>query len=663
MRFYKNYWNNYRWKNRRRRFWTRRRRPRTTFRRRRRRQKVKKRRFYKTKLRKLKKLRLVQWQPNKIKLCKVQGYLEMFEGSMGTVGNNFTLYKESYVPPHEPGGGGWTIQRLTLGNLFTQHSFKMNTWTKSNKGLNLVRYLGMYLTLYRTPEVDYVFTYDLEQPTNLTKWLYPSYHPFNLLKFHKKIIVPSMKTAPNRKKLYKTKFIRPPKKLKNTWYFQQSLSNIPLLEFYASAISLTNMFIPTQARNNNLTLYTLNTRVFTHPCFQYYRSHTTGYTPDNSHYIWGHPRAPDPPADTKLNDWILLGDTQINDEGVPLGQITNPTEYKSNMWGNVFYHGYLQLDMPTIFRNKEPTTEIPTAKTTTVKPTEWRKLPYVIATRYNPNKDNGDGNMAYWLRTFDANHENLDPPADPDLILTGQPLWLLLWGFEDYIRKSGKINNLDENGLLVVRSKFLSEGLQNYVFISDDFYNGQGPYGQSPHEMSNYNRSHWYPRWKFQKQAIEKILMTGPSVYHPPNENSFQAHLHYKFLFKWGGNPSEMETVADPNSQPIFPDPNSLDITNEIISPTTPISDFIYTWDIRRNILTAAATKRIKEIGTDEKYVFSDGTTTSTDIPFYQAQKTPTEETPEEDQETLFKQLLELQLRNQQLQQRFRDLKQLLQET
>lgn len=663
-----NYYYRYRrpWRQRRkRRLRFRPRRTRKTFRRKRRSfYWVRRKKFLKSLLRKLKTIKLRQFQPERIKKCKIKGYLELFEGSYGRTSNNYTLWKESYVPPHEPGGGGWTIQQLGLGNLYTQHQFKMNTWTKSNNGYNLCRYLGVNITLFRQPEVDYIFHYNLEEPGNITKYTYPAYHPFLVLQYHKKIIVPSFKSQPLRRTLYKKKFIRPPKKLTNQWYFQQQFSNTQLLTFYASAIDLTTMFIPPNAKNNNITLNALNTRLFTHPNFQYYRTHTTGYTPDDSHYIWGLPKAPlDPSQDTYLKDWIFLGETRVNDPGVPIDSKTTISQYSSKEWGNPFYFEFLQQDSPTVLLTEELNTLLTQTSTKKITFSQWRKEPYIIPVRYNPNKDNGNGNVVYWLTNYDAKQKNWDPPSDETLVIRNLPLWLSVWGFEDYIKKTGKIHTLDENGLLVIRSNFLSDSLPAYVFLSDDFINGQGPYGVHADEMTTYTRHHWFPRWKFQKPQIEEIAMTGPAVYNTQNK-SFQAHIKYSFYFKWGGNPATMEQVADPNSQPAGPDPNTKLFSSEIISPTTPLTNYIYTWDVRRDILTAAATKRIKEISTDEQYLFTDGTATSTDIPYPQiTQTTPQEETTEEEEQALLQQLLKLQQHNQQLQQRFRQLKQLLEET
>lgn len=215
-----------------RRYWFGTRRTRKTFRRRRKRRPVRRKRFFKYRLKKLKTLRLKTWQPEKIRKCRIKGLLELIAGGPLRASNNYTLYKESYVPEHEQSGGGWSIQQLTLGNLFTQNVLGLNYWTVSNKQYNLCRYLGVNIILYRNPTTDYIFHYNLQDPQIVTKYTYASYHPYKVLNFHQKIIVPSLQTAPNKKKLYKKKFIKPPRKMNNQWYFQEHLTNYPLLTFF-----------------------------------------------------------------------------------------------------------------------------------------------------------------------------------------------------------------------------------------------------------------------------------------------------------------------------------------------------------------------------------------------------------------------------------------------
>nr|UGV42607.1 MAG: ORF1 [TTV-like mini virus] len=662
-------WNNYRkrprrWRKNKYGFW----RPRNRVRRYRRRTWVRKR-LFKKRFKKLKYIKINQWQPQKIRKCKIQGYLELFETSFGRVSNNYVTTKESYIPEHYPGGGGWSIQQLSLGNLYVQNLYCNNYWTRSNKGLNLCRYFGVNFYLYRQPNVDWIFTYNLEEPLEITKYTYASYHPYKMLQYKKRIIIPSYETAPLKKrKFYKIR-IKPPKKLTNQWYFQNHLQNVPLVTFFACACDLTRLYVPKHAKNNNVTLWNLNTKLFEHPRFQDQLFGTQGFRPDaaGNKTLWGLYQASEPVDTTKGEQLIYLGNPTYNLEGQPIKDVTSDTQYTRNYWGSPFHTNFITNEQPTYLLTGIESSTTPIKYIFSKKDSQLKSIDKiarrfeetVVPVRYNPNKDKGIGNMAYFLRTDNHAQNNWEPPADEELIIKNFPLWLMLWGFSDYVIRHKKINNLDVNGILVIRSEYLEPKFPSYVLLSDDYVNGVPPWGDSKDEMSTFERGHWFPRWELQKQAIENLLMTGPAVSRPETNNTIQAHIKYCFFFKWGGNPSSMEVVWDPNIQPVTPDPTFILQNNEIISPATGIENYIYNWETRRDLLTQAATERISQIPTNEQLMFTDGASTSTDIPQKQ-QKAQAQTTEEEEETSLFQQLLQLQQHNEQLQQRFRQLKQLM---
>ncbi len=651
--YYRNYWN---YRNKRRRF--RRRRLRKTIQGKRRRRRVRKRFYTKRLKKKLKKINIQQWQPSSIRKCHIRGFLLLFEAGHGRFANNFTYYKESFTPPRTPGGGGWSIQQLGLGNLYTQNEYFMNWWTHSNRGLNMVRYYGCNIKLYRQPEVDYIFTYFTEKPQNAEKFWYPSFHPFRLLLDKKRIIVPSLQTQPLKRKLYKRIHIRPPKMLKTDWYFQQNLSNYPLIYFATVACSLNHMFISSKAENNNVSIITLNTRFFMQSAFQY-TSTDYGYQPKPNVWIYGLHNGTINLSNTPKSQVIYLGDTHYRDPGEEIGNKTWST-YPKTSWGNIFYHEYFGL-YRTVFLGPDPKTFLNTTSgtigTTGITKSEplWEEL------RYNPYKDKGDGNLAYWKSVSDATNNNWEPPKNPNLIISGFPFWLMLWGWEDHTRRLSEITNLDDNWMLVLRSKYFNNNYTAIVPLSWSFVNGRAPYNNDPEDISPIDQRNWFPKWKFQKEAIDNLLMSGPGVVKAESVQGIQAFMKYDFSFKWGGEPSNMENISDPNSQPITPLPREILTTNEIINPNTSIQDLIYKWETRRDLLTQTAYKRISECQTDDKPLFTDGRQTSTDIP-QETQTQTTKTTTKEEEETLLLQLNQLQQLNQQLQHRFQQLKQLTQE-
>nr|UGV34056.1 MAG: ORF1 [TTV-like mini virus] len=650
----RNYWN---YRNKRRRF--RRRRPRKTFRTKRRPRRVRKKFFNRNFKKKLKKIKIEQWQPSSIRKCHIRGFLLLFEAGHGRFANNFTYYKESFTPPRTPGGGGWSIQQLGLGNLYTQNEYFMNWWTHSNRGLNMVRYYGCNIKLYRQPEIDYIFTYFTEKPQNAEKFWYPSFHPFRLLLDKKRIIVPSLQTQPLKRKLYKKVHIRPPKMLKTDWYFQQNLSNYPLVYFATVACSLNHMFISSKAENNNVSIITLNTRFFMKSAFQY-TSTDYGYQPKESVWIYGLHNGTLDLSKTPKSQVIYLGDTHYRDPGEEIGNNKTWSSYPKTSWGNIFYHEYFGL-YRTVFLGPDPKTFLQTTAgmigSTGITKSEplWEEL------RYNPYKDKGDGNLAYWKSVSDATNNNWEPPKNPNLIISGFPFWLMLWGWEDHTRRLSEISNLDDNWMLVLRSKYFNNNYSAIVPLSWSFVNGRAPYNNDPEDISPTDQRNWFPKWKFQKEAIDNLLMSGPGVVKAESVQGIQAFMKYDFSFKWGGEPANMENISDPNSQPITPLPREIFTTNEIINPNTSIQDLIYKWETRRDLLTQTAYKRISECQTDDKPLFTDGRQTSTDIP-QEAQTQTTKTATKEEEETLLLQLNQLQQLNQQLQQRFQQLKQLTQE-
>nr|UGV38992.1 MAG: ORF1 [TTV-like mini virus] len=658
--YYRNYWN---YRKRRNAF--RRKRFRGTFRRKpRRRRRVRKRKYFKRFSKKLKKLRLSQWQPSYIRKCTVKGFLLLFEAGHGRFANNFVCYKESYTPHNQPGGGGWSIQQLNLGNLFTQNQYFMNFWSHSNNGLNLCRYLGCRIDLYRQPNIDYIFTYYTEQPQNAGKYWYPTFHPMKMLTYKNKVTVPSLKTQPLKRKIKKTLYLKPPKLLKNQWYFQTHLSNYPLLSFASTAVSLNHMFLSSSSNNANITIPTLNTAFFMKSAFQY-ADPKYGYIPKEGTYIYGL-RNGEPELKNEYRYNVIYLGSQYNTRGIPVGQNGWGDKYTKTQWGNVFNFNYLQHINTTFITNIAPDTLLNKTNITSTLPSQGLTLkfePYYYNERYNPYKDKGDGNMAYWLSVSDATKNNWEPPADQDLIISGFPFWLMLWGFEDYTKKCGKITNFDDNMILVLKTKYISGTHKYYVPLSQSFIDGQAPYHNDASEISPNDSTHWFPKWKFQKEVIDSLLMSGPGTCKAEGQQSIQAFMKYYFFFKWGGNSSELETISDPISQPVTPSPPGQYLQNEITNPETSIENMLYKWDIRRHTLTQAATERIKQCETYEHSLFPDGIQTSTDIPWPKKETSHQETTPQEEKQALLLQLQQLEQFNQQLQQRFLRLRQLTMET
>lgn len=201
-----------RWRRRRPQFW----RPRPTFRRR-----LWKRRYWvrnKRPKRKLKKLRLTEWQPKAIRKCNVKGFLCLFQTGIDRISYNFDMYETSIIPEKLPGGGGFSIKNLSLLALYDEHIHGHNIFTHTNQPYQLMRYLGCTLYLYQSLNVDYIMTYSNTWPLKSTMLMYNTMQPSIHALQKNKILIPSKNTW-KWKKPYKKVFIPPPTQMQNKWYF------------------------------------------------------------------------------------------------------------------------------------------------------------------------------------------------------------------------------------------------------------------------------------------------------------------------------------------------------------------------------------------------------------------------------------------------------------
>lgn len=572
----------------------------------------------------------------------------LFQAGHGRFSNNYSQTKESFVPEYQPGGGGFNIFVFNLKNLYSENQHLMNWWTVSNKHLNLVRYKYVRIRLYREKEVDYVFTYQRDYPMNVGKYHYPSTHPQRMLMYKHKVIVPSYASAPNKRKPYVQLKIKPPHELIDKWYFQQYFSTVDLLLCNVTACSLNNMFQNPQSISNNVTVSCLNTKFFKNRNFQGTQG-TTGYSPQNNVYLYALQNGTLEASKVTQGETIFLGQTKYRDQGDPRG--TGPiTSYGESKWGNPFYYQYLQGTKRMFQQQTSYQTTLQLGGDSKVNNVTFKQDPLVYRCRYNPFKDTGVGNEMYWLKTNEV-ADNWDAPANPDLIIRGFPLWILGWGWEDWTNKLGVAKNLFYDYVLVIKTEFMTPKLPAYVILSESFIEGEGPYNLPGDQIDIIDYKKWYPRWAFQKEALENILMTGPAVCKAPYVKSIQAHMEYDFFFKWGGNPAYFQNNEDPGSQPVYPLPSGNLLTNEIYNPESSIFNELYKFDIRRDMLTTKALQRITADQTTDQTLFTDGTTSSLFDPKIYKENAQ-EKTAQKEEETQTEQHLQLiQQYNNQLRQ------------
>nr|UGV38432.1 MAG: ORF1 [TTV-like mini virus] len=589
--FYRRRWYpNRRWRWRRRtRIW----RPRQTIRRRfRRRRWVRRRRRYRKYNKKLKSIHLKEWQPQTIRKCKIKGNLCLLTCGRQRTNHNYILTSESIVPQGEPGGGGWSILQFTPRVLYDEYIHFQNWWTKGNEGLPLTKYLGCTIKFYRSQHTSYIVTPQTCPPFEVTEDIYLNTQPIRRLMDRKSFIVPQLGRGPLKKTYIKKRFY-PPSLLKNKWYFSQDIYNTPLLVLSTSLCSFDEMYAPDDQISTNITLVTLNTRLFQIPNYKTipYQCSTTA---TQGTYLFGediHAQNDGP----KWNNLILLGQLSQWQQGEKIsndqfqkmksGDLTGLDKTKM---GNPFVWHWNSKDSK-IFYGPMPTNSANLTDKANV--TEITGL-YQFC-RYNPQKDKAKGNKVYWKPTDTTQGSLLTLPTDSRLIITDFPLWLIFWGWEDWILKSKPITHLHEEYQLVIQSDYIYPKMPCYVILDPYFYLHKSQ--DHMEDLTETDKAHWHPRYAYQIYATEAIANTGPGTPKLNHVKQMQAHCNYTFHFKWGGCPAPMEIIKDPAKQEKYPTPCNLTGEYEIEDPENSKEHFLYRWDERQGYLTGKARERLSK--------------------------------------------------------------------
>nr|UGV38968.1 MAG: ORF1 [TTV-like mini virus] len=623
--------------------------------------KVKKKRRFKKRT----KIIVKQFNPTSMRKCKIIGSKCIIQGSHLRKHHNFIQYFNSKVPEHKPGGGGWSQIIFTLDSLYDDFLKMQNIWTNSNCDLPLARYKGCTLKFYQTENIDYIVVYDTCWPMVDTYLSHADASPTGMLLKKNKIIIPSTVTQ-KRKKPYKKVFIRPPSQLQTKWYFQKELCKTPLLLLTTTAISLTYPFCSPKSQNNNISLKCLNPFVFQNLNFQGYPK-TSGYYCKFAHiesqnrdypmYLYATANTltggQDGVAVTKDNiesyGLIPLAQTTIYQAGSPMDK----QSWQNNIsnWGNPFHYHNLDEHTHTVYLSLMSPIEAFQLLKGTISKTFYLVKPsgpLIYTVRYNPETDKGFKNKAWMLSTSKTASTN--PPEDINLIIDGFPLFVLYWGWTDWIKKAKLFQDADQNSITVFQTDQFDIPLPLYIVVDEDFLEGRDPYTPSddtshPTTPSSFSQQHWYPKLQFQDQSIEKICVSGPAC--TRTSNYMQAFVKYKFHFTWGGCPKKLEKACNPCSQPTWTTPDNLNGRLEITNPNTSPLTELWNWDWQSDFVKTEALQRIQDHTITDQSTFI--STANKNIPETSIKK-KTHETQEQEEKTLLHQLNQLQQQRQLLQ-------------
>lgn len=611
-------------------------RPRKTIRRRR----FRRRRQRWVRPRKLKRITVKEWQPTKVNKLKILGEYPAFEGTNLRVGHDNTMYIDTVAPYNVPGGGLFSITVFTLRGLYELHVKARNWWTKSNCNMPLIKYQGCKITLFRSLEVDYISVYSRCGALTATEQLFQSAQP-SILKLNKNKKIITCKNHNKHRKPYKTMYIKPPALMQSKWYFQREILDTPLLMLINSATSLDRFYIPAGSISSTIGFISLNTDLFKYHNWK--SKGTTPYRPNDTSYLFT--------VNTRTTQWqtstpanlILLGNTNKWQLGEAITTENNIDTYFStrDKWGNPFYSQTFEGTLyPILICQQNNITDLKQHLKTNFNKqlqsigfTDTSKKTTVYC-RYNPQNDMSRN--ALFLANIDNDNTQWHEPEVEKLVTKGLPLWLLAHGWTDWIEKSKAVQRKDTDYVLGIVSEHISPPMHFYVPLDYNFLHGRSPYETEDH-IKDYDSENWHPKLNFQQETIAHIINTGPGTPKIPEKISVEGHYHYCFYFKIGGCPPPMDNVCDPQKQPTFPIPHNMLSSTLLQNPEYPPQYYLYSFDQRRDTITAKASKRLKK-DSDFKETFfkpTGETAMSLYIPSPETTSTEDSEEEKESEETL----------------------------
>lgn len=660
------------WRRRRRRRWRRRRRRprrRRPYRRRRprrvRRRRGRWRRAYRRwgrrrrRRRHKKRLILTQWQPPIVKKCLIIGYDPLIICGINRTAFNYTTHSEDFTFNNESFGGGLCTAQYTLRILFQEKLAQHNFWTASNEDLDLARYLGGVLILFRHPTVDFLVRVRTSPPFNDTDMTALTLHPGMMMLSKKVIKVPSLKTRPSKKHYVKIRF-GAPKLFEDKWYPQNELCDVTLVSIQATAADfqypfgspLTNSVCCNfQVLNSNYDnalsilnitdtqdqLHTKRQECYTFLLqqYSYYNTKQTLAQLKFDFFPKQNPKMPkknnastskSPESLTKANIETNYPHWDSLYGGLAYGYTpTNPSENTNQakdlesqmIEANTFYttagKKLIKTFTPIQHKHHENTNifDYYTGMYCSIFLSSGRSNPEVKGSytdiSYNPLTDKGVGNMIWidWLSKPDSIYN----PSKSKCLLKDFPLWCMVYGYADYCRKVTGDSAILLDCRAVIRCPYTYPQLVkhnnvNWGFVpySENFGLGRMP-GGNPNPSTRM-RLHWYPMLLHQMEVLECLAQTGPFAYHG-DERKTVLTAKYKFRWKWGGNPVFQQVLRDPcTGGAVAPHTSRHPRAIQVFDPKHQAPEYLFhKWDFRRGLFSTKGIKRVSEQPTHDEFL------------------------------------------------------------
>uniref|UniRef100_A0AAU8H8C8 Capsid protein n=1 Tax=Alphatorquevirus homin29 TaxID=3048427 RepID=A0AAU8H8C8_9VIRU len=517
-----------RWRPRyRRRTWrVRRRRPRRTFRRRRRGRYVsrrRRRRYYRRRLRRGRRrgrrkrrrqtLILRQWQPDVVKHCKITGWMPLIICGSGSTQMNFITHMDDTPPMGYTYGGNFVNVTFSLEAIYEQFLYHRNRWSRSNHDLDLARYQGTTLKLYRHPTVDYIVSYNRTGPFQISEMTYMSTHPALMLLM---------------------KHIKPPKLMLNKWYFTKDICSMGLFQIMATGAELTNPWLRDTTKSPVIGFRVLKNSVYTNLS----NLKETNISGERKSIL------------NKLHPQSLTGSTnQRKGWEYSYTKLMAPIYYSAVRNSTYNWQNYQTNYEATAqkFKEKQSST------LTLIKAEYLYHYPNnVTQVDFIDDSDKGIGNRIYaqWCSEKTSNLDNTKSKC----ILKDFPLWAMAYGYCDWVVKCTGVSSAWTDMRIAIICPYTEPALigstenVGFIPISDTFCNGDMPFLAPYIPITWWIK--WYPMITHQKEVLEAIVNCGPFVPRDQSSPAWEITMGYKMDWKWGGSPLPSQAIDDPCQKP-----------------------------------------------------------------------------------------------------------------
>nr|ATY37434.1 ORF1 [Anelloviridae sp.] len=178
-----------------------------------------------------------QFEPKTAVSCKIKAFAPL----LWVLGADSAV--QEFIPPNTANlplwrGGGVISAHWDLANLYGEMEYFRATWSRSNQGLDLCRYWGTKITLFRSPVTNYIFEYSVDDWEDDPEPLVQC-HPSQML-LHQKHIIVKQKSSVLQRPI--TIFIPPAPGFKGAWHYTKDVARWPLFKYRASLMTLQDVW-------------------------------------------------------------------------------------------------------------------------------------------------------------------------------------------------------------------------------------------------------------------------------------------------------------------------------------------------------------------------------------------------------------------------------------